>query len=69
MWWECDECGTRTEALERPYHCDECGTAGPVFSRLTAGEGPDNDLTERRSLWFYLGGGFIGHVGAAYGRT
>lgn len=63
MWWECSECGAQTESADRPMHCDDCGTAGPVYTRLRAGEDPCTRGTDWRQHWLSVG------LDAALGRS
>jgi hypothetical protein len=55
MWWECSECGARTERVRRPVLCADCGIAGAVFVATSSGGIDDFEPDDLRAAWL-LGG-------------
>jgi hypothetical protein len=54
MWWECSECGERTEHDRAPSHCEGCGWAGVIFVAAD-GELDAPEAESRAALWINLG--------------
>lgn len=53
MWWECGECGSLEERIERPPVCSECGTAGAAV--LALDPRIEGTGTLARERWFEIG--------------
>jgi hypothetical protein len=55
MWWECGECGARTEQSRAPVQCADCGIAGALFVAASSGSSDDVEPGDLRTAWLLDG--------------